>query len=142
MSKVEDSISILVDLGLPRAQQNERSGLTLLALAGLRPRMPWVSATALLLRTVDIMAFMRDAYKKNYAPNSRETIRRQTLHQFEHARLVDRNPDDPARATNSGRNAYRLTDAALAAVRAFGSRPAYEAAIADFRRRYGALSAS
>jgi adenine-specific DNA-methyltransferase len=139
VSKIDDAVSILVDFGLPRAQQNERSGLTLLALAGLKPRTPWESATAPLLRTVDIMDFMRDAYKKDYAPNSRETIRRQTLHQFEQARLVDRNPDDPSRATNSGKNAYRLTDAALA-VRSHGSGIAYESAIADFKKRFGELS--
>jgi adenine-specific DNA-methyltransferase len=140
VSKIDDAVSILVDLGLPRAQQNERSGLTLLALAGLKPRSPWELATNPLLRTVDMMDFMRDAYKKDYAPNSRETIRRQTIHQFEQARLVDRNPDDPRRATNSGKNAYRLTDAALAVVRAFGSGRAYEAAVADFKKRFGELS--
>jgi len=140
VTKIDDAVSILVDLGLPRAQQNERSGLTLLALAGLKPRTPWESASTPLLRTVDIMDFMRDAYKKDYAPNSRETIRRQTLHQFEQARLVDRNPDDPTRATNSGKNAYRLTDAALAVVRAFGSGLAYEAAVSDFKKRFGELS--
>lgn len=142
MSKIDDAVSILVDLGLPRAQQNERSGLTLLALAGLKPRTPWAAATAPLYRTVDIMSFMRDAYKRDYAPNSRETIRRQTLHQFEQARIVDRNPDDPTRATNSGKSAYRLTDAGLAVVRAFGSGHAYEAAISDFKRQFGELSAA
>lgn len=139
MSKVDDAVSILVDLSLPRAQQNKRSGLTLLALAALKFRTPWKSASAPLLRTVDIMQFMRDAYKKDYAPNSRETIRRQTLHQFEQARLIDRNPDDPTRATNSGKNAYRLTDATLAVVRAFGSGLAYEAAVTDFKERFGEL---
>lgn len=140
MSKVDDAVCILVDLGLPPAQQNERSGLTLLALAGLKPGTPWESASAPLLRTVDIMNFMRDAYKKNYAPNSRETIRRQTIHQFEQARIVDRNPDDPTRATNSGKNAYRLTDPALTVVRAFRSRLGYETAVADFKKRFGELS--
>jgi len=38
-----------------------------------------------------------------YAANSRETIRRQTIHQFEQARLVDRNPDDPTRLQTAGR---------------------------------------
>lgn len=140
MKKIDAAVSILVDMGLPRAQQNERSGLTLLALAGLKPRTPWRSAATPLLRTVDIMNFMRDAYKKDYAPNSRETIRRQTLHQFEQARLVDRNPDNPARATNSGRTAYCLTDAALAVIRAFGDSLAYKAAVADFKQRFGELS--
>lgn len=142
MSKTEDAVSILVTLGLPRAQQNERSGLTLLALAGLKPKTPWKDAAALLLRTVDIMDFMRDAYRKAYAPNSRETIRRQTLHQFEQARIVDRNPDDPTRATNSGKNAYRLTDPALAVIQAFGSGLGFEAAVAEFKRKFGDLESS
>ncbi|MBC7835239.1 MAG: restriction endonuclease [Phycisphaerales bacterium] len=139
MSRAKDAVSILAALGLPKAQQNERSALTLLALAGLRPKTPWEAARARLLRTVDIMGFMRDAYKKDYAPNTRETIRRQTLHQFEQARLVDRNPDDPARATNSGKNAYRLTDPALAVIAAFGHGLAFEQAVAVFRERFGSL---
>jgi adenine-specific DNA-methyltransferase len=139
VKRVKDAISILTALGLPKAQQNERSGLTLLALSGLRPKTPWEAATAPQLRTVDIMDFMRDAYKKDYAPNSRETIRRQTLHQFEQARLVDRNPDDPSRATNSGKNAYRLTEPALAVVQAFGSGLAFEAAVASFKEQFGSL---
>lgn len=142
MSRIDDAVSILVALGLPRAQQNERSGLTLLALAALKPKTPWTDAAARLLRTVDIMDFMRDAYKKDYAPNSRETIRRQTLHQFEQARIVDRNPDDPTRATNSGKNAYRLTDPALAVVQAFGSGLGFEAAVAEFKRKFGELESS
>ncbi len=141
MSRTEDAIAILAALGLPKAQQNERSGLTLLALAGLRPKTQWSAATAPLLRTVDIMDFMRDAYKKDYAPNSRETIRRQTLHQLEQARLVDRNPDDRARATNSGKNAYRLTEPALAVVAAFGHGLAFDRAVSAFREQFGSLTA-
>ncbi len=34
MSKIEEAVNILVDMGLPSEQQNERSGLTLLALGG------------------------------------------------------------------------------------------------------------
>jgi len=139
VSRTKDAISILAAFGLPKAQQNERSALTLLALAGLRPKTPWESAKASLLRTVDIMDFMRDAYKKDYAPNSRETIRRQTLHQFEQARLVDRNPDDPARATNSGKNAYRLTEPALAVIAAFGHGLAFDHAVAAFEEQFGSL---
>ena len=101
MSKTEDAVKILAALGLPRSQQNERSALTLLALAKLGPRASWAEVERPLLRTVDIMEFMRVEYGKDYKPNSRQTIRRQTIHQFEQARLVDRNPDDPDRPTNS-----------------------------------------
>ena len=109
MSRRIEAAEILKSLGLPRQQQNERSALTLLALAGLEERTPWKKAKRPLLRVVDIMAWMRDKYAKDYAPNSRETIRRQTIHQCEQARLIDRNPDDPKRATNSGDTKYQLT---------------------------------
>ncbi len=102
MSKIDEAVKILVALGLPRSQQNERSALTLLALAKLGPDASWAEVERPLLRTVDIMEFMRVEYGKDYKPNSRETIRRQTIHQFEQARVLDRNPDEPDRPTNSG----------------------------------------
>ncbi len=109
MRKVAEATEILAALGLPHAQQNRRSALTLLALAHVGPDDAWADSERPLLRTVDIMEFMRKVYDQDYKPNSRETIRRQTIHQFEQARLVDRNPDEPDRPTNSGKNAYMAT---------------------------------
>lgn len=106
--KLLQAKEVLAALQLPRAQQNDRSCWTLLALANIEPRDAWVTASAPLLRTVDIMSFISEHYGQTYAPNSRETFRRQTLHQFEQARLVDRNRDDPSRPTNSGLNNYSL----------------------------------
>ncbi len=117
MSKQDEALEILKSFGLPRAQQNERSALTLLALAKLGPKGSWRKAQKPLFRIWDIMGFMREKYEKDYAANSRETIRRQTIHQFEQARIVDRNPDDPSRPTNSGNNCYCLTDAAIAVLK-------------------------
>lgn len=39
---IRDAIKILISLGLPRAQQNERSALCLLALLNLTPGKKWV----------------------------------------------------------------------------------------------------
>lgn len=139
MSKITEAAAILASLGLPKAQQNERSALTLLALATIKPNTPWKDARAELLRTVDIMGFIRDIHGKDYAANSRETFRRQTLHQFEQARIVDRNPDDPTRPTNSGKNAYRLTDDALQAIRRFGGKE-FQAAAEAFLASHGSLA--
>ncbi len=122
MKRIDEAIEILKELGLPKAPQNERSALTLLALAGINPKNQWKHAKQSLLRTVDIMQFMRERYNKDYKPNSRETIRRQTLHQFEQARIANRNPDDPSRPTNSGKNCYAISDEALKVVRTFGTR--------------------
>lgn len=141
MSRITEAAEILTALGLPKAQQNDRSALTLIALANIKPKTSWSDSESSLLRTVDIMAFIRDHHGKDYAPNSRETFRRQTLHQFEQARLIDRNPDDPTRPTNSGKNAYRLTPDALQAVRAYGSDD-FRTAAYDFVARHGSLAAS
>lgn len=141
MSKPDEALEILRALGLPRAQQNERSALTLLALANLGPRASWANTKKPLLRIWDIMGFMRDKYGKDYAANSRETIRRQTIHQFEQARLVDRNPDAPARPTNSGNNCYSLTDAAVLVLTAYGTL-AFDDAVAAFVAKFGRLESA
>lgn len=135
---IQEAAEILKALGLPNAQQNERSALTLLSLANLGPKQKWSRAQRPLLRTVDIMGFMRERYGKDYKPNSRETIRRQTLHQFEQARVVDLNPDDPARPTNSGNTAYRLSEEATMAIRTYGT-AAFSRKAASFIQQFGSL---
>lgn len=106
--KLEQAKEILDALGLPKQQQNNRSCWVFLALANIKPEDDWIVASAPLLATVHIMEFIRSEYEQDYKPNSRETIRRQTLHQFEQAQLIERNRDNPARATNSKDNNYSL----------------------------------
>ncbi len=138
MSKQDEALEILRAFGLPRAQQNERSALTLLALAGLGPKDSWADTQKPALRIWDVMGFMRDKYGKDYAANSRETIRRQTIHQFEQARLVGRNADDPSRPTNSGNSCYCLTDAAIIVLKAFGT-AGFDDALEKFVQKFGQL---
>ncbi len=139
MSKRDEALEILKSLGLPRQQQNERSCLTLLALARLSERTPWAKTQRPLLRIWDIMAWMKHKYGKDYAPNSRETVRRQTVHQFEQARLIDRNPDDPTRPTNSGDTNYQLTEDAAEVLRAYDSRD-FSKKCGRFLERHGSLT--
>ncbi len=138
MSKQDEAREILTSFGLPKAQQNERSALTLLALANIPPDGSWRKAKRPMLRIWDIMGFMREKYEKDYAANSRETIRRQTIHQFEQARIVDRNPDDPSRPTNSGNNVYQLTTEAAAVLKTYGTAK-FDDARKGFIKRFGAL---
>jgi len=121
MGKIEQAQEILEALGLPSAQQNEISALTLLALAQLSERNAWKSASNPMLRVHDILVEIKKRYGREYAENSRETIRRRVLHQFEQAGIVVQNEDDPTRPTNSGLNNYMLSDLALKAIRAYGS---------------------
>ncbi len=106
--KLRQAKEILKALGLPPAQCNDRSAWVFLALANIEPLDDWATASAPLLQTFILMEFIRTNYGKDYKPNSRETIRRQTLHQFEQAGIIDRNRDDPARPTNSKDNNYSL----------------------------------
>ena len=110
MSKIGDARDILEQLGLPPAQRNEISCLTLLALTGLSEDDSWKQASNPSRTIHQILGFMRDTYERDYAENTREVVRRQVIHQFEQARVVDRNPDEPDLPTNSPRTHYGLTD--------------------------------
>lgn len=117
MGKIEQAREILELLGLPSAQQNEISALTLLALAQLSEDTEWKNAATKSLRVHDILVEIKQRYGREYAENSRETIRRKVLHQFEQAGIVIRNVDDPERPTNSGLNNYVLSDLVLDVIR-------------------------
>jgi type II restriction enzyme len=139
MSKIEDAQEILKALGLPPAQQNEISALTLLALCGLKPNDPWGKARRKgLTITKDIMAFIAAKYGKNYAPNTRETFRRQVLHQFVQAHIADYNPFAQDLPTNSPRAHYAITKAALAAVQTYGTKQ-WKKAAQQFINQQGSL---
>ena len=88
--------------------------------------------------TKGIMAFIKINFDKNYAPNTRETFRRQVLHQFVQGRIADYNPDEPDLPTNSPRAHYAISQAALSALRSFG-RPDYKKQVANFIKSQGSL---
>ena len=108
-------------LGLPPAQQNERSALCLLALLNLAPGKPWTKAEAPLIGITPIMDWAREHYAKDYAPNTRETVRRHTMHQFVAAGIALYNPDDPDRPVNSPKAVYQIEPTTLALLRSYGS---------------------
>ena len=120
--RIDEALEILSALGLPRAQQNERSAMTLLALLDLKPKTPWAESGAPLRGIRPMMDFFAEHYGKQYAENSRETVRRQTVHQFLEAGLLLANPDDPGRPTNSGNTVYQIDGAALELLRSYGTK--------------------
>jgi len=81
---------------------------------------------------------MKQYYGRIYAENTREVVRRQVIHQFEQARLVDRNPDDPSRPTNSPNTCYALTEDAVEILAQFGTQT-WEEAVMHFLEQHGAL---
>ena len=123
MNKIEEAQAILKDLGLPIAQQNEMSAITLLALCDIKEKDEWKEAKKISLGvSKGIMAFSTEFYNKEYAPNTRETFRRQVLHQFVQARIADYNPDIPDLPVNSPRAHYAISKEALAVIKLYGTK--------------------
>lgn len=128
---IEEAIEALRDFEVGREQLNERSAMTLLALLQLKPGDDWARATNPMLGTRAIMDWIRDQYGVEYAANTRETIRRFTLHQFVIAQLVEENADQPDRPINSPKWNYRVTDEALEVLRHYRE-PRFESEIERF----------
>lgn len=139
MATIDEAVDVLTQLGFPRGQLNERSGLTLLALLDLTPTKPWSEATAPLRGITPMMEFMAAHFDKHYAPNTRETVRRQSVHQFQAAGLILRNPDDPGRAVNSAKTTYQISGIALGLLRTYGS-TAWRLELSRYRLRVEALT--
>lgn len=91
---------------MPPQQQGAICVFTLLAMADIRKNTPWNKATNEWIRIHDIIAFTANCYKVVYAENSRETFRKQALHPFRTAALIE----DNGLATNSPNYRYRLTN--------------------------------
>lgn len=119
--KIDDALNILQIVGMPKSQQNDRSALTLLALLNLHPEGSWDKLESPMIGVTPIMDWCRDVYGREYAPNTRETFRRQTLHQFVEGGLCLYNPDEPNRPVNSPKACYQIAPDLLRVLRTYGS---------------------
>ena len=119
--KIDEALNLLINFGLPRGQQNERSALTLLAILNLKPDGSWQELEQPLMGITPIMEFCRAFYGKEYAPNTRETFRRQTMHQFVEAGIALYNPDEPDRPVNSPKACYQISPETFAVILTYGT---------------------
>ena len=117
MGKVEEARGFLESVGMPKAQQADICCYVLLAMADMKPETSWSEATNDWIRIHDIIQFVNHFYGTTYAENSRETFRKQALHRFRTAALIE----DNGKATNSPNYRYRLTEETLKMVQAFRS---------------------
>lgn len=139
MSKIEEAKKIIAALGFPRAQQNERSALSLLALIQLQEDGEWSQLENPLLGVRAIMDFCRNDYEKPYAENTRESFRKQTLHQFVAGGLALQNPDKPDRPPNSPKWCYQIAPQAKALLEKYGT-PQWAKALAVYLSNIGSLA--
>ena len=104
--KIEEAREFLKAVGMPNAQLTDICCYVILAMAGMKPDMFWSEASNEWIRIHDIIQFVNTFYGVTYAENSRETFRKQALHRFRTAALIE----DNGKATNSPNYRYRLTE--------------------------------
>ena len=137
-SKVREAIDVLAQFGLPRAQLNERTAYCLLALLNLTEEKQWAKATDPLVGITPMMDFARNNYGADYAPNTRETFRRFSMHQMVQAGIALYNPDKLDRPTNSPKAVYQISPAALQVVKAYKTRT-WSRKLAAFKKSVSTL---
>jgi hypothetical protein len=130
----DDARTILSALDMPKKQQADICVYTLLALARVSNDTDWASATNEFIRIHDVIAYIREEFNIFYAENSRETFRKQTMHPFRTAAVIE----DNGKATNSPHYRYRLTSEALALIQSFGTSK-WDAELKLFRRTHDSL---
>lgn len=125
--KIEEAREFLKAVGMPKAQLIDICCYVILAMAGMKPDMFWSEASNEWIRIHDIIQFVNTFYGVTYAENSRETFRKQALHRFRTAALIE----DNGKATNSPNYRYRLTEETVQVLRTMQT-PDWETSVKRF----------
>lgn len=131
MTRLDEAKEILKAFDFDAGRSNDRSARTLLALAQIDENSTWAEASNKMLGVRAILDWVRVRLGHEVAENTRETYRRQTLHQFRDAGFVIYNDDNPGRPTNSSANNYRINPEALTVIRLYGT-PEFNGAISKY----------
>ena len=127
----QEASTILRDLGLARYSTVERNLISFLALIGIKPDGQWKAIEPKAIGITPIMEFVRAYYNIEYAPNTRETIRKDAVKPLEECGILIRNYHDPTRPTNSPRTDYLVDPTLTQSLKYFGT-PEWAA----FAKRY------
>lgn len=134
VEKLIEAKDFLNKIGMPLRQQTEICAYALLTLARVHPDDDWSMATNDWIRIHDVLSFTATYYGKVYAENTRETVRKNCMHQFRDGALIE----DNGKATNSPNYRYRLTDEALTVVRSI-SGTSFQDAVDCFTEKHEKL---
>lgn len=134
MSKIDETKKFLQEFGMPEPQQTDIAAYTVLTLLGIGPNDAWNKATNNWIRIHDVLQFSSKNYNKIYAENTRETIRKNCMHQFREAALIE----DNGKATNSPNYRYRITSEALELIHTYKTSE-WESALKHFRMHHDSL---
>lgn len=113
MDKINTVKELLKNIGMPDSQQSTLCCLTVLAMANIKKDDSFRNATNNWIRIHDVISFIGEEYGVYYAENSRETFRKQAMHHFRTAAIIE----DNGKATNSPNYRYRITGEFLLVLR-------------------------
>ena len=141
MDKLDHVKYLLDQIGMPPAQQSTLCCLTLLAMADVKKDGSFKDATNEWIRIHDVISFIDKEYGVVYAENSRETFRKQAMHHFRTAAIIE----DNGKSTNSPNYRYRITNEFLRVIRSIKEFDGWMAAeddsyeVHDFLSRHQSL---
>lgn len=138
--RIAEALDLLEALGMPHEQLNDRTAICLLALLDLPPKKAWHEASNPMLGIRAMLDFAREKLDRNYAENSRESLRKYSVKQLVSAGVALHNPDKPERAVNSSDNCYQIEAQALELLRQFKSKT-WRASLATWLSASGTLAA-
>lgn len=139
-NRIAEALSVLAALGMPKEQLNDRTAICLLALLDLHTKKKWKNADSPMLGIRAILDFARESLDRNYAENSRESVRKYSVKQLVSAGVLLHNPDKLDRSVNSSDNCYQVEHHALTLLRQFGSKT-WQASLEKYLEMRGTLSA-
>ena len=106
----------------------------------MTPATRWSEAEAPLIGITPIMDWAKTHYDTEYAANTRETFRRQSIHQFIQAGLCLYNPDMAERPVNSPKAVYQIEPNLLKVLKLAGA-AGYKSALMNFQSKRPSLIA-
>ncbi len=140
MSNTEIAKMILKETGIPEIYVNDLMALTFLTLLGLNDTDEWSKASISgLYRIHDVIENIRITFDKDYAENSRETLRKRVMRVLEQSMIIVRNIDDLTRPTNSGKTNYSITEDYLKVVKMYDT-VYYDLLLKEFLDNHGHLA--
>lgn len=126
--------SLLKELGLEPKLYNDMACYSFIAMTDMANHDSWEEATNNYIGINGIIQYLQENGLHNYAPNTRESIRKNVIKPWRDLALVE----DNGEVTNSGNMKYRLKDEILETIKTFGG-PGWATALHYFHVYHPAL---
>lgn len=134
MNTLEEAREFLTEIGVPAKQQSDMCCFVLIAMTNMARKHSWEQAENPWMGPHDIITYLRENDIKEYAENSRETIRKNALRPFRDYAVIE----DNGVASNSGNFKYRVTNEIVELLRSYRGRE-WKTALGYYKKYHQAV---